>query len=132
MVYRADGAGYLESGYQHVFIVSAEGGTPRQLTDGEFNHDGPLSFTPDGKRLVFSANRGPDWERDPQESEVFSVDIATQKLTQLTTRDGPDNSPGGFARRPEDRLPGLRRPLPGLPGHSSICDGHRRRRTRAW
>jgi dipeptidyl aminopeptidase/acylaminoacyl peptidase len=93
VVYRADGEGYLESGYQHVFIVSAEGGTPRQLTDGEFNDDGPLSFTPDSKRLVFSANRGPDWELDPQESEVFQVDIATQKLTQLTTRDGPDNSP---------------------------------------
>ena len=76
-----------------MFVISAEGGTPRQLTDGEFNHDGPLSFTPDSKRIAFSANRGPDWERDPQESEVFTVDIATQKLTQLTTRDGPDNSP---------------------------------------
>jgi len=93
VIYRADGAGYLESGYQHVFVISAEGGTPRQLTDGEFNHDGPLSFTPDSKRIAFSANRGPDWERDPQESEVFTVDIATQHLTQLTTRDGPDNSP---------------------------------------
>ena len=93
VVYRADGEGYLESGYQHVFVVSAEGGTPRQLTDGEFNDDGPLSFTPDNKRLVFSANRGADWERDPQESEVFTVDIATGKLTQLTMRDGPDNSP---------------------------------------
>ncbi|HEU5135044.1 MAG TPA: S9 family peptidase [Steroidobacteraceae bacterium] len=93
VIYRADGEGYLEAGYQHVFIVSAEGGTPRQLTDGEFNDDGPLSFTPDSKRIVFSANRGEDWERDPQESEVFAVDIATRKLTQLTTRDGPDNSP---------------------------------------
>jgi dipeptidyl aminopeptidase/acylaminoacyl peptidase len=93
VVYRADGAGYLESGYQHVFIVSAEGGTPRQLTAGDFNHDGPLSFTPDGKHLVFSANRGPDWERDAQNTEVFSVDIATQKLTQLTSRQGPDNAP---------------------------------------
>ena len=93
VVYRADGEGYLEAGYQHVFVVSAEGGTPRQLTDGEFNDDGPLSFTPDNQRIVFSANRGADWERDPQESEVFTVDIATQKLTQLTTRDGPDNSP---------------------------------------
>jgi len=93
VIYRADGAGYLESGYQHVFVISAEGGTPRQLTEGEFNDDGPLSFTPDSKRIVFSANRGPDWERDPQESEVFTVDIATQKLTPLTTRDGPDNSP---------------------------------------
>jgi acylaminoacyl-peptidase len=93
MVYRVDGAGYLESGFQHIFIVSAEGGTPRQLTDGDFNDDGPLSFTPDGRQLVFSANRGPDWERDPQNSEVFSVDIATQKLTPLTSRQGPDNSP---------------------------------------
>jgi dipeptidyl aminopeptidase/acylaminoacyl peptidase len=93
VVYRADGAGYLKSGYQHIFVVSAEGGTPRQVTDGNFNHEGPLSFTPDGKRIVFSANRGPDWERDPQGSNVFSVDIATQELQQLTERKGPDNSP---------------------------------------
>ena len=93
VVYRADGAGYLESGYQHVFIVSAEGGTARQLTEGEFNDDGPLSFTPDSRKLVFSANRGVDWERDPQESDVFSVDIASAQLTQLTKRDGPDGSP---------------------------------------
>ena len=93
VVYRADGEGYLEAGYQHVFIVSAEGGTSRQLTEGEFNDEGPLSFTPDSKGIVLSSNRGPDWELDPQESDVFQVDIATRKLTQLTTRDGPDNSP---------------------------------------
>jgi len=93
MVYRVDGAGYLESGFQHVFIVSAEGGTPWQITNGDFNDDGPLSFTPDGRQLVFSANRGTDWERDPQNSEVFRVDIATQKLTALTSRQGPDYSP---------------------------------------
>jgi dipeptidyl aminopeptidase/acylaminoacyl peptidase len=93
VVYRADGAGYLESGFQHLFVVSAEGGTPAQLTDGEFNDDGPLSFTPDSKRLVFSSNRGAEWQLDPLESEVFSVDLATRVLTQLTTRDGPDNSP---------------------------------------
>jgi dipeptidyl aminopeptidase/acylaminoacyl peptidase len=93
VIYRADGEGYLDAGFNHVFIVSAEGGTPRQLTDGDFNDDGPLSFTPDSKRIVFSANRGADWERDPVESEVFAIDVATGKLTQLTDRDGPDNSP---------------------------------------
>ncbi len=93
VVYRADGEGYLESGFNHLFIVSAEGGTARQLTDGDFNDDGPLSFTPDSRHVVFSANRGADWERDPQESDVFSVDIASGKLTQLTSRDGPDNTP---------------------------------------
>ncbi|HEU4593052.1 MAG TPA: S9 family peptidase [Steroidobacteraceae bacterium] len=93
VTYRIDGAGYLEAGFQHVFIVSAEGGTARQLTDGDFNDDGPLSFTPDGRQIYFSANRGPDWELDPQNTEVFSVDIGTLKLTQLTSRKGPDASP---------------------------------------
>jgi dipeptidyl aminopeptidase/acylaminoacyl peptidase len=93
VTYRADGAGYLESGFDHVFVVSSEGGTARQVTDGDFFDAGPLSFTPDGKQLVFSANRGADWERDPQNSEVFSVELATQKLTALTKRQGPDNAP---------------------------------------
>lgn len=93
VVYRVDGAGYLESGFQHVFIVPAEGGTARPLTEGDFNHDGPLSFTPDGKHIVFAANRGKDWERDPQNNEVFAVNVATRELTQLTTRQGPDGSP---------------------------------------
>jgi acylaminoacyl-peptidase len=93
VVYRADGQGFLDAGFNHLFIVSAEGGTARQLTDGDFNHDGPLSFTPDSRRIVFSANRGADWERDPQESEVYAVDVADGRLTRLTDRDGPDNSP---------------------------------------
>jgi len=93
VTYRVDGTGYLESGFQHVFVVSAEGGTPRQVTSGDFNHEGPLSFTPDSRKIVFSANRGEDWERNPQDSNVFSVDLASLTLTQLTTRNGPDNSP---------------------------------------
>jgi dipeptidyl aminopeptidase/acylaminoacyl peptidase len=91
-IYRADGEGYLESGYSHVFVVSAEGGTPRQVTDGNFHHNGPLSFTPDGKRVVFSANRAEDWEYDPIGSELYAVELATLKLVQLTNRAGPDTN----------------------------------------
>ncbi len=91
--YRADGAGYLPDGFTHIHVVPAEGGTPRQLTTGDFNHGGPLSWAPDSQSIVFSANRQDDWERDPVESEIFEVSLADGSLSQLTQRNGPDAGP---------------------------------------
>lgn len=91
--YRADGEGYLKPGYTHVFMVPATGGTPRQLTHGDYDHGGPLSFTPGGDAIVFSTNRNEDWELDVEESEVFMLSLDDGKLTPLTDRDGPDGSP---------------------------------------
>jgi acylaminoacyl-peptidase len=42
---------------------------------------------------VFSANRNDDWEREPRESEIYAVALETGKVTQLTDRRGPDQSP---------------------------------------
>ena len=91
--YRADGAGYLEQGFTHLFIVSAEGGTPRQLTRGDFHHGGGYDWTPDGKAIIFSANRRADWEFEGRDSEVYEISVATGKLRQLTKRYGPDLDP---------------------------------------
>jgi dipeptidyl aminopeptidase/acylaminoacyl peptidase len=91
--YRADGAGYLESGHTHLFVVPADGGTPRQLTEGDFNHGGPLSWSPDGKRIAFSANRNEGWEYDPGESNLWTVRVEDGELTRLTDRVGPDQAP---------------------------------------
>ena len=35
---------------------------PRQLTSGPWDHGGPLSWTPDSRAIVFSANRHADAE----------------------------------------------------------------------
>lgn len=93
VVYRADGAGYLKPGYDHLFVVPADGGAPRQLTFGAYNDSGPLSWTPDGRTILFSADRHKDWERNPANPEVHSVDVATGGLTTLTNRVGPDAAP---------------------------------------
>jgi acylaminoacyl-peptidase len=93
MNYRADGAGYLKEGYTHIFVVPSQGGVPRQLTSGPWNHGGPLSWMPDSRSIVFSANRHPDAEDEPLNSEVYRVTVADGEVTQLTQRLGPDGSP---------------------------------------
>jgi dipeptidyl aminopeptidase/acylaminoacyl peptidase len=91
--YRADGAGYLKPGYRHLFVVSADGGQPRQLTTGKFDDEGPIGFDADGKSLVFATNRNPNWERQAQESDLYRIDTATGAMTRLTDRVGPDRDP---------------------------------------
>jgi len=91
--YRADGAGYLRPGYSHAFVVSAEGGYPRQLTFGAFNEEGPVSWTPDGKNVLLSGNRTEGWQRDSVTTQVYQVSIADGVVTALTSRVGPDKSP---------------------------------------
>lgn len=91
--YKWDGRGFLEVAHTHVFVLPAEGGTPRQLTDGDFNHTGPLSWSADSRRIVFAANRNAGWELQSGESDIFSIDVVDRTLTQLTNRDGGESSP---------------------------------------
>ena len=93
ITYRTDESGYVKPGYAHVFTVPADGGAPRQLTFGRFDDQGPLSWTPDGRTILFSAVRSADWERDFLNSEVYALDVASGALIALTTRDGPDANP---------------------------------------
>ncbi|MCP3982682.1 MAG: S9 family peptidase [bacterium] len=93
MTYRRDGSGYVEPGHRHLFVMPADGGTPRQLTSGEFNHDGTPSWTPDAEHLVFSANRHENFEHEPSNSEIYEVALADGKIRALTERFGPDRDP---------------------------------------
>jgi dipeptidyl aminopeptidase/acylaminoacyl peptidase len=93
VTYRSDEAGYVKPGYDHIFVVDADGGAPRQLTFGAFNDQAPLSWSTDGRSIVFSALRRPDWEREFRDSELHTVDVATGALGQLTRRYGPDERP---------------------------------------
>ena len=93
MIYRADGVGYLEDGHSQIFVVPAEGGSPRQLTTGPFHHRSRLSWTPDGAHIVFSANRREDALKEPADSEIHQVAVADGEIRTLTSRLGPDESP---------------------------------------
>jgi dipeptidyl aminopeptidase/acylaminoacyl peptidase len=93
LTYRADRQGFVEQGLSQIFIVPAEGGTERQVTDGQYNYSGEFGFTKDGKEIILSTGRGKDWEREYRQSDVYALNVATGNLRQLTTRSGPDTNP---------------------------------------
>ncbi len=93
VTYRFDNAGYLDPGYQQIFWVPADGGAPTQLTFGATNAGGSVSWAPDGRSILFSADLSPDWQRQALESEIYRVDIGGGVPVALTDRKGPDSSP---------------------------------------
>jgi acylaminoacyl-peptidase len=98
-IYRFNGAGYLKAGYTHLFVVPADGGTPRQISQGNFHHGGQAFnsseavWTPDGKSLIMSANRHADFESEPVNSEIYEFSVADGSVKALTNRKGPDSEP---------------------------------------
>ncbi|MCG8469599.1 MAG: S9 family peptidase, partial [Gemmatimonadetes bacterium] len=98
--YRQDRQGYADLGHTHIFVVPADGGTPRQLTDGEWNHRG-AEWTPDGEEIFFTSLREEDAEYNWRESEIYAVDVSSGTIRQVTTRRGPD---GGAVPSPDGRL----------------------------
>jgi dipeptidyl aminopeptidase/acylaminoacyl peptidase len=101
VTYRFDGAGYFKPGYQQIFWVPADGGAPVQLTFGPTNAGAQVSWTPDSRSVLFSANLNKNWERDLGESEIYRISIDGGAPVALTRRKGPDGSP---AVSPDGRL----------------------------
>ncbi|MGH7506973.1 MAG: TolB family protein, partial [Longimicrobiales bacterium] len=108
MHFRADRRGFLENGYNHLFVVPAEGGTPRQLTSGEWNVGARYigipsgtgyDWTPDGGALVFDGLRGENTDMSYAESAIYVLDIESGDIRQVTQERGfwtdPHVSPDG-------------------------------------
>jgi dipeptidyl aminopeptidase/acylaminoacyl peptidase len=91
--YRFDGKGYLKEGYSHLFVLPADGGTPRQLTQGAYDHVGTPAWAADGTALFVAANRRPDAGHDPLNTEIYEVSVADGSTRPITSRQGPDQNP---------------------------------------
>jgi dipeptidyl aminopeptidase/acylaminoacyl peptidase len=92
MNYRSDGSGWRPEGFAHVFVISSEGGSPRQLTDGDYQHGSP-EWAADSQTIFFSAIRKSDAEYLRNDSEIYAVGLHGGAIRQLTDRKGPDTNP---------------------------------------
>lgn len=99
--YRTDRVGNKE-GFDHIFIVPADGGTPRQITDGKWDvgarfsgadAGGGIHFTPDGESIVFDGVTDPAREIEGMESNINIVSIETGEIRKLQPEAGFWSSP---------------------------------------
>ena len=91
-VYRRDGGGYVEDGYRHIFVISAEGGTAKQLTSGPHQFSSP-SWTPDGKHILYTVDKSDNAEIDPNNEQIYQQNLQSGETIKLTQERGPFNSP---------------------------------------
>ncbi|MDA8708427.1 S9 family peptidase [Hellea sp.] len=89
--FRSDGAGYLKEGANHIYTVPVEGGTPRQVTEGEAGFGSPAWLSND--TLLGEGNEAEDRALDPIEREIYRINLEDLSRTALTSRDGPDRNP---------------------------------------
>lgn len=78
-----------ETGWDHVYLIPASGGTPKALTSGEHDNSGPV-FSPDGKSVAVVSSR-----KNLLESGIWIVPIdgsAARPLNNFKTR-GVEASP---------------------------------------
>src|SRR5262245_9610222 len=93
LTWARDGPGPIPMGHTHVFTRdSALGGSPRQVTSGNYNHTNP-EWSSDGKTIYISGIRKPDAEYLRGDSEIYAVDLQSGQVKTLTDRKGPDSNP---------------------------------------
>jgi len=100
--YRQDRRGFDQPGFTHLFVVSADGGTPRALTSGEWNvgarFDGQTGavdwdWAPDGRTIVVAGFNDPKADMNYRNSNLYAVDAASGALKKLNAQPGVWNDP---------------------------------------
>ena len=106
--FRQDRRGFLEPGYRHLFVVPADGGTPRQITKGDWSigarFDGlegavGWDWSPDGRTIVADGLADSTWDLNYRMSHINAIDVASGTMRRLNKQNGdwslPVISPDG-------------------------------------
>ena len=89
--YKANGEGFIYDRRPHLFVISAAGGEPRQLTEGDFA-DATPTWSPDGMHLAFVSARHEERDYD-NASDLWIIPVHGGEPRRLTDTTGPVSSP---------------------------------------
>jgi dipeptidyl aminopeptidase/acylaminoacyl peptidase len=74
LFFKLDSVGWTIDRHRHVFVVDfLSGGKPRHVSDGPYEDSG-LTWSPDGREIVFSSARHRDWDLD-RAVDLFSATV---------------------------------------------------------
>jgi dipeptidyl aminopeptidase/acylaminoacyl peptidase len=89
--YRSNGEGFVYDRRPHVFVVSIDGGKPKQITDGDFVDADP-AWSPDGRTIAFASARHEERDYDDS-SDLWTVAPDGGEPRRLTDTRGPVRRP---------------------------------------
>ena len=79
-----------------IYVMDADGGNPQKITDNLWLDNNP-SWSPDGKRIVFSSKRGADWNKRNGDWDIYVMDANGGNIQNLTNNPSADEwSPAWF------------------------------------
>ena len=86
-----DGHVHVKHGWStsEIYVMDADGSNQQNLTNNPHNDRQP-SWSPNGERIVFSANR--DWD-NPQSIDIYVMDADGSNQQNLTNNPSEDESP---------------------------------------
>ena len=91
--WRYDGEGELESGENHLYKISVDGGSAAKISDWGLDYISDLQFKNENT-LIFAGNALLDDFLTPwKQSEIFELNIEKKKLTKLSPDGGVFTSP---------------------------------------
>ena len=89
--FKQDRSGYLNRLGTHLWLFDVAARKAEALTAGPYKDGSPV-WSPDGGRIAFASDRGPDPDRNP-ETAIFVVEARPgAEVKQLTSREFPDGS----------------------------------------